>query len=270
MAFRALLIILGGASLCAGQATDGADASATPRVHGADASATPTVPTPTANPAALAVKSSVGRSQTASGGRTTFTVLVNPEADGAIVEDGDTVYAHLIVWDSKSSKEEPRWPQNGEPGTIKWLAGSSKRPPTMADFDINQRVSLSLNVGTSVMKGLDVGTMGAKGGEIRELLIPAEEAFGSAGVPKNNISAGAELTIHVKVQKLKKDEDKPTKYEEDRRLRVKKSEEEADRRAQKNNEARRLAEETAQKEEAHRLAGEELKEKAKGKKAEEM
>ena len=50
-----------------------------------------------------------------------------------------------------------------------------------------------------VIKGWDKGCLGMKLGEVRRLLIPAEEGYGSRGFPAWGIQAGATLHFEIEI-----------------------------------------------------------------------
>ena len=94
---------------------------------------------------------------------------------GATVKPGDTVVVHYV----------------GKLGDGKMFDSSKSRGP----FEVTGAKGM-------VIKGWDVGLVGMRGGGVRRLIIPPEEAYGEKGVPPV-IPPNATLYFEVELLKVR-------------------------------------------------------------------
>merc|ERR1712070_90017 len=72
----------------------------------------------------------------------------------------------------------------------------STKDPGQQPFTYNAGVG-------GVIKGWDQGCLGMKGGEVRKLMIPAEEGYGAGGFPAWGIPPKATLQFEIEVLNVK-------------------------------------------------------------------
>jgi peptidylprolyl isomerase len=99
------------------------------------------------------------------------------EGSGAPVKQGQTAHIHYTGWIKWSGEE---------------FDSSLKR---------NEPLAFELGKG-GVIRGWDEGVAGMKTGEKRQLVIPADLAYGAAGSPDGNIPPNSALVFEVELVKV--------------------------------------------------------------------
>jgi hypothetical protein len=199
MNFRPLLI-LAMPVVCAGQTGSGSQGAAAPAV--------PTISGGKQGAAAPAVSTTSGGKtggySSIAGVRTTYRILEagSPKTEfDHIVEKEDWLFAQVtiylatgkMVWTNHldainvTRGRTWMWPVDIGAPPMKSLSQSGVGKPPK---------------GETMIKGIDKGVVGMKRGETRELNIPADEAFGSAGVP-GVIPPMSDIKVEITATKLK-------------------------------------------------------------------
>eukprot|EP00669_Euglena_mutabilis_P013074 TRINITY_DN7821_c0_g1_i1.p3 TRINITY_DN7821_c0_g1~~TRINITY_DN7821_c0_g1_i1.p3 ORF type:complete len:119 (+),score=42.87 TRINITY_DN7821_c0_g1_i1:64-420(+) len=116
--------------------------------------------------------------QSIPGLRTTYRVVTQGPAGGKTVLKGSTVTVHATGIVKETNKKF-------------W----STKDPGQTPFEYKAGVG-------GVITGWDQGCLGMALGEVRELLIPADEGYGQKGFPAWGIPPGGSLNFTIEVLKI--------------------------------------------------------------------